>query len=480
MAGFKILTHNKHIRFFNFTLGTHFLNSSNKIKIMYFGTNGVRGLFDKLTPELSLKLSKAFGVYCKRGKVLVARDHRKTSEVLSLSVKAGLASVGCSVVDLGFCPSPTAEFMIKEMRADGLIIITASHNPPEYNALKFVDKNGISISREQGVQIEMLIDKVMQCDFREVKPITKVSPFKKHIESMLSLINKQDIQKRKFKLLIDTANGTANKIAPYLFEKLGCEIDIINSDIDPLFSGRPSEPTEKNLKGMGKSIAQGYDIGIAYDGDSDRVVMFDEKGGFLSGDIVYALNLEFCLKYFENQRYEKKVVTTVATSKIIEDTAKKYGYSTIYTKIGAPYISQAMYEKNARMGGEEVGGIIWPELSLAKDAFFASVRVLEYMAIEDKTLSELRSKLPIYHLIKTKISATEKEKQEMIRRVKEHAKKNGFAINDVDGIRIDYETGWTICRPSGTENYVRVFSEDKDLSRAKKMNEKIINIAKGG
>lgn len=427
----------------------------------YFGTNGIRGTIDVLTPELAYKAALATGIYLKNGKIFIANDARLTGPILKEKVVAGLIDSGCTVIDLGMISTPTAEFMVRKLRADGLIVITASHNPPEYNGLKIMDGNEISVSKERGEEIEKLIDNSSKANTKKGKIEHYKNAASDHVRAIISQINKEKILGKR--LLLDCANGMAATIAPYLFRELFCEITTINSHIDGNFPGRPSEPTEANVQDLINAVKHGhYDCGIAWDGDGDRVIFVDEKGEFVIGDKVFAI----CeiLKLRENPG---KVVTTVATSRTIEDIAKRYDSEVVYTKIGAPYLSEEMAKGKAVIGGEEVGGVIWPEVSLAKDGFLTAAKIVE--ALSEKKLSEWLEDIPKYYNEKTKIQANEAQKIKIVKSIRDYAIKNKFNVIDIDGIRINFDDGWVIVRASGTENYIRIFTEAKSAKRAKEL-----------
>jgi len=441
----------------------------------YFGTNGVRGRFDELTPELALKLAQAIGTYFKGGKIILARDCRLTGEVLRATVAAGLASVGCEVVDLGMVSSPTAEFMIKKLAADACVIITASHNPPEWNAIKVVDGKGIAISRERGAEIEKNLAKPKLAEWNKVGLMLPYAfATEDHVVAIKKLVDAGQIAKRKPKIIVDCGNGTASVIAPKLLKELGCEIISLNSHPDGRFPGRPSEPSEANVQELLAAVKSlKADAGIAWDADGDRVVFVDEKGGYVIGDRVYALSILWKLK-----KTSGDVVTTVATSKAVEDVATRYGSKTRYTAIGAPYLCEEMVRKPAAIGGEEVGGVIWPELCLAKDGMLTAAKLAE--ALCEKSLSAWLKEIPVYFNVKLKLDTdTDAKKKAIVARVLAYAKKNKLAYVDVDGVRINLKNAWVIVRPSGTENYVRLFAEAKTQEEAQKLAKEYERIAKG-
>ncbi|MDD5337175.1 MAG: phosphoglucosamine mutase [Candidatus ainarchaeum sp.] len=426
----------------------------------YFGTNGVRGVFTELTPELALRLSQAFGLWSGKEKILVARDMRLTGECLLSAVKSGLASVGCEVLDLGLCSAPGAELMLKKERGNGLIIVTASHNPPDWNALKFVDKNGITVSRERGEEIEKLMEKAALAKWDEVKPMRKV-PYsaEQHAEAIEKTVDLNKIRKANLRLALDFGNGTSALYSD-MFKKLA-KVTAINSDIDGKFPGRPSEPSEPNVQNLVNLVKQGgYDAGFAWDGDADRFIAIDEKGNFIVGDKIFALSVLLKLR----KEGGKSIATTVATSRAAEDIAKKYGAKTVYTQVGAPYLSEAMAKQDVAIAGEEVGGVIWRELSFAKDGPATAVKLMELMA--EKPLSSWIAELPQYYNAKTKIHFSKEKKLEIIEKLSKTSKGK---VNKLDGIRIDFEDSWVIVRASGTEDYIRIFAEARTKEKAEKL-----------
>ena len=418
---------------------------------MYFGTNGVRGRFNDLTPALALKIAQAVGMYL-NGKIVVARDSRLTGKILESSVIAGLASVGCDVVNLGIASAPTAEFMIKKLKADGCIIITASHNTPEWNALKVVDGRGIAISKERGLEIEKLMERIKLTEWDKVGKIERYElATREHVDAIKELVRTE----RK-KLVIDCGNGAACVIAPLLFKELGMEVVSLNSHLDGRFPGRPSEPTEKNVQELIKTVkATGADAGIAWDADGDRVIFVDEKGRYVIGDKVFALSVIWSGK--------KDVVTTIATSRAIEDLAENVRY----TRIGAPYLCEEMVKSPASLAGEEVGGVVWPGLSLAKDGFMTAAKMAE--ALKEKSLSDWIKEIPEYYNVKLKIDADDKRKKDIVEKAIGHAKEKKLDYVELDGVRINFGDSWVIVRASGTEGYVRIFAEAKTLEKAKSL-----------
>ncbi len=438
----------------------------------YFGTNGVRGKFDELTPALSYELSCAIGTYFKGGTILIARDARLTGPAITHAVISALSSIGCHVIDLGLCSSPTAEFMVKHLKADACIIITASHNPPEWNAIKVIDGKGVAVSAKRGEEIESLMGQIKLVSWDKVGKISNHEmAAKEHINAILGQIDRKKTAGKK--IVIDCANGTAALVAPKLFASLGCEVITINGQIDGRFPGRPSEPSEQNVKTLIETvISTNADAGMAWDGDGDRVIFVDENGKYVIGDLVFALSILWKLSSSKGD-----VVTTVATSKAAEDVAKKLGSKVRYTAIGAPYLCEEMVRSRAALGGEEVGGVIWPEFSLAKDGFLTGAKMVE--ALSTKPLSKWLAQIPKYYNVKLKIDAIADEKKKIVTNVLNYAKKNGLKCTTIDGVRIDFDDSWVIVRACGTENYVRVFAEAKSSEIAVSLAKEYLEISKG-
>ncbi len=452
--------------------------------MVLFGTNGVRGKLNELTFELAFSLCSAFVYWTEEKlkrtpKIALARDMRRTGSYYTAIATAGLTHAGAEVVDLGIATSPTAEYYVHVNKLDGLVIVTASHNPPEYNALKFVDYKGLPVSPEKGCEIEKYIEK-KNTDWKRVgKTITDSSASRIHAEGILRDIHiEEEYLKKQKNVLFDPGNGTSVLVVPEVMKKLNCRLISLNSHLDGTFPGRPSEPTETNLSAtlaFAKTLSNNIDLGIALDGDSDRLVLIDDKGRFVSGDKVCALGAKLIM-----QKKKGPIVTTVATSNVLRDVAQEYGCRTIYTKVGAPYIAEAVLDNNAIFGGEEVGGLINPEFSMAKDGPYWSAKLLELFAEEKKPLAEIIDELPEYHSAKLKTFCPHQLKQIIIDNVRNELEKNSTEIIALDGIRAEIsENEWVIIRASGTEEYIRVFAESPNKEKAHSLAREYLNLVEG-
>ncbi|MCX8197374.1 MAG: phosphoglucosamine mutase [Candidatus Micrarchaeota archaeon] len=435
---------------------------------MLFGTNGVRGRLDLLTPRLAFDLAASFAQWCQKGSIMLARDMRLTSPMLYCAAKSAILAAGSNLIELGLTSSPVAEFMLSKHKAKGLIVVTASHNPPEWNALKFVDSRGIAISRQRGQEIEnaALSKSYSFADWDKIGKEQRIqNAAELHAAAVLAAIDVRKIRRANLKVVLDFGNGTAS-LSAFLFEKLGCQTILLNKELDGNFPGRPSEPSEQNISAMLETVRkESADMGIAWDGDADRVIFCDEKGNFIVGDKGFAVSAVQACKEAKGKK-EKIVVTTVATSKAVEEACAEFGAKTVYTKVGAPYLAEQVVRLQGKVvsAGEEVGGIIWPSFSLAKDGIFAAAKVCEMVC--ERKLSSYVAQLPAYFNAKQKIAADAKYMQEALQAAKKHAEASKGKLTLLDGVRADFEDGWVIVRASGTENAMRVFAEAKSKARA--------------
>ncbi len=421
-----------------------------------FGTSGIRGLFNELDPQTAFKVGNIFAKIL--GKRLgVATDNRKTSEAIKHALLSGILSSGSNAVDLGILPSPVAEFY-NYNKLDGLFIVTASHNPPEYNGIKVVDKNGLIIRKE--VANRIMKNEVSLVDWKNAGYVRQRNALPFYVKRVLKRF--KEIKKE---VVVDYGNGTGSIAFPVIAKKLGLNLLEINSHVNGMFPGRNSEPTEQNLTLLKQFSKEEGKIGIAFDGDCDRLSMIDERGNFVSGDKTFALAVK--AMYEEGKKGD--VVTTVATTKAIEEIAKEHGFKVRYAVVGAPYIADETSKKDVMTGGEEVGTAIFKEFSLAKDGFLTALTILKHLG--DKKLSERLNELPQWFKVKKIIRVKDdEEKKRIVEKFKSHFKDE--KRTEIDGLRVDFDDWWFIIRPSGTEPLVRLFVEAKTKSKAlKKLNE---------
>ena len=434
-----------------------------------FGTFGVRRTAnDVLTPEFASRLAACYGTQIK-GTVAVGGDSRTTTPMLMEAVKAGLLSSGCDVVDLGILPTPGLQYGVRKYY-DGGVMITASHNPPQYNGIKFLDEDGIGIADDMELEIERLYfdsepDRVPFHDIGQIYENDKV--IDEYVDEAVSKVDADAIKDAKLKVVVDCGSGAGCFTAPYLIRKLGCDVTTLNAQADGFFPGRNPEPIEENLGELISVVKElGADIGIAHDGDADRTICIDEKGNFVLGDKTFTLVEKQMLK--ENDG--GVIVTTVATSQAIYDIADEYNGKVIATAVGDLLVARKLKDEDGLFGGEENGGLIFPDFVYGRDAVMTVAKILEILAHEKKALSELVSELPVYYASKTKIECPDDEKEFVMSSIADEIKNTtDFELDLTDGVKILKDDGWVIIRPSGTEPIFRCFSESDSQEKADEM-----------
>jgi phosphoglucosamine mutase len=433
-----------------------------------FGTFGVRRLANtELTPEFASKIAASYGTLVK-GKVAVGGDTRTSTEMIKHAVISGLLSSGCDVIDLGILPTPALQFAVRNYY-DGGIMITASHNPPKYNGIKLVDSYGIGTPDDMEIKIEDMFfnDNPDRISWNEIGEAEKNEGLlEEYIQNVIDRVDAEAIRQAKLKVIVDCGSGAACFTTPYLLRKLGCEVLTMNCQPDGFFPGRDPEPTEPNLKELIEVVkATGADVGIAHDGDADRTICIDENGDFVFGDKSFALVEKYMLK--ENNG--GLIVTTVATSSAIYDIANEYNGEVIATKVGDLVVARELKDKDGLFGGEENGGLIFPDFVYGRDAALSTAKIIEIIAKTGKPLSTLIRELPIYYSEKMKIECPDELKQEVMQKIAEETSE--FEVDTTDGVKIFKEEGWVIIRPSGTEPIFRCFAEAKTKEDAKNMAE---------
>lgn len=424
-----------------------------------FGTNGVRGIVNKeLTPQLVLHLSEAIGTFFGRSKILLGWDGRSSSPMLAGLVASGLISTGCNVFELGLAPTPATQYLTKASGLNGAVMVTASHNPPEYNGIKVIDLDGVEISAEKELAIEKIYFK-KQMTLHEWNALGEKLPAEDGIEeykrAIIEKVDQAVISRSRFKVIIDPANGVGSLVTPYLCRELGCQVVTINSHIDGTFPGRLPEPTPANLDTLCRIVrSTGADMGVAHDGDADRAVFIDDKGQVQWGDRSFALVAEHYLKRYPG----KEIVTPVSSSQVIEDVASKYGGKVVWTPVGSPHVSRTMINRGAELGGEENGGIFYAPHIPVRDGAMATALMLETMATTGERLSTLMERLPKYFNIKDKVPCPSKLKLKVLKQLEKEVR--GARIETTDGLKIWHEDkSWVLIRPSGTEPIYRLFAE---------------------
>jgi phosphomannomutase/phosphoglucomutase len=435
-----------------------------------FGTNGVRGVVNssEMDSLFALQLGMAIGTFMK-GPVMLGTDARTSNEMLKAACASGLMAAGCAVLDCGIVPTPTLQYAVRANRAAGGVMITASHNPPEFNGIKCIDPDGTEMSRTNEEKIESIFasGRFARADWTKVGRIVPfTTAIERYIGGILSKVDVQKIRRAGLRVAVDCGNGAASAVTPKLLERLGVNYVTLNADPNGAFPGHDSEPTPENTKDIVELVkAGGFAMGIVHDGDADRTVFIDETGKYLHGDRTLAIVAYQICKV----RPGRIVVTNVASSKCVEDAVKMGRGSLVLTRVGSPVIARTMMEKGGVFGGEENGGLIFANFQYCRDGAMAVAKMLEIVA-SSGSLSKLNDEIPSYSQYKTKTPCPEAKKQKILAQLADEAK--GKKVDTTDGVKIYVDGGWVLVRPSGTEQIFRVFSESTSPAKARDLAEK--------
>ncbi len=450
-----------------------------------FGTTGVRKLYGEgFTLDMALDLGKAVGTYLREGTILLARDARTTGKMVADSLCAGIVSTGVNVKRAGVIPTPTLAFLAKKLGLSAGIMVTASHNPPEYTGVKFWSGDSMGFTPDMEAEIERIYEskEFKVADWSSLGDISRIDNGAEiHIEELLKQCDVKKIRSKQYHVIVDPGNGAACVLTPYLMRELGCKVITINGQLDGHFPGRRSEPEEETLGDLIKLVKDtAANLGIAHDGDSDRVVFVTEKGEVVRGDRTIALFARNALGISRS----KKIITTVDSSKVLDEVVSEVGGSTERTPVGDIQVAVKIKETDAVLGGEACGVFIFPEFHLAPEPFLAACKILEMMAESDRSFGDLISEIPIYPLKKTKLAVPNDKKATVMNALTESLPKALGDVKEVltvDGLGISLTQGWVLVRPSGTEPVIRITCEaptveivEDILERAKKEVESII------
>ncbi len=434
---------------------------------LMISVSGVRGIFgESLTPEISQKYASHFGIYCDHGKIIVGRDSRTSGPEMFRAVSTGLKSVGCDVVDLGIVSTPTVLLAVEESDAKGGISITASHNPAEWNAMKFVSENGMFLfPREAQKFIDSLDEPIGITDSDKTGKLTQdTEATNRHIKKILNIsyLDIEKIRSKKFRVVIDSVNGAGGLISPRLLRDLGCEVIELNSEPTGIFAHTP-EPLNKNLKQLEEAVAvHKANIGFATDPDVDRLAIVDENGKCIGEELSLLLAEKFILS-----KVKGDIVTNLSSSMASEDIAKEFGVKVHRTKVGEINVGKKMKEINSPVGGEGNGGIICPEVHYTRDAPAGMALILGYMAEQDRPISKLADEIPKYYFAKDKIKVAPEILDDVM--VKAERIFAGYNIDKTDGLKILGDKYWIHLRKSGTEPIIRVYVESDSPEKSQEL-----------
>ena len=443
-----------------------------KIQKRLFGTNGVRGIVGKdLTPELVLTIGESLGTM-RNGRIAVGRDTRTSGETLINAIKAGLLAVGCDVIDCGILPTPALQYLVKE-HFNGGAMITASHNPPEYNGVKIIESDGTEMGDEETIKLEQRIfDRSYSTTSWDGAGKETIAP---HLikEYITAIVNRFPGKVGNgMTVIVDPGSGPACATTSKILSRMGCRVLTINAIMDGTFPGRLPEPSPEGLKRLAALvISSGASFGVAHDGDADRAVFIDEKGHFVEENQEFALVADHICR-------DKKgvIVTPVSTSQMVEIVAKNNNCTVIYTQVGSIYVARtmrALIEKASPVifGGEGNGGLIFPDHQFCRDGGMTAAMMVAILASRKQKLSHLLEQLPQRHMIKDKITAIGGAAiLEALKSTYSHE-----IIDETDGLKIFQGNSWALVRISGTEPLIRIFIDAENIEKGEGLRDDIMN-----
>jgi phosphoglucosamine mutase len=411
-----------------------------------FGSSGIRGITNvDVTPELALNVGKAAGIG--RSTAVIARDPRVSANMIEEAVVSGLMSSGCNVTRIGLVPTPTLAYAAKDF--DLGIVITASHNPAEYIGIKLWNPDGMAFDSTQQEEIEQIIESSRYSPV-EWSRIGNQNVYENAVEDHIkAILNKTGSLKTAPKVVVDCGNGAGSVITPLLLRIMGCKVLSMNAQPDGHFPARNPEPKADNLDLLMKTVIDWRaDIGIAQDGDADRMMAVDDKGRFVNGDHLLAI--------LATHEHAEKIVVPVDTSLVVDDALPET--EIVRSRVGDVYVAEAMKKIGAEFGGEPSGSWIFPRISFCPDGIYAAARLIEIMGIQK--LSDMVDALPKYNTRRIGIACDNQRKEGAMSDIASELSSMG-EVSTIDGIRVETNDGWVLVRPSGTEPLVRVTAEGR-------------------
>ncbi len=442
-----------------------------KLAKKLFGTSGIRGkIGSEVTCELALNVGKSLAYYLgNEGTVVIGYDTRTTNKMLDQAITAGLLESGVNVIKIGMVPTPLVGYATEKLNADAGIMLTASHNPSPYNGIKLWNKNGMAYTSAQESEIEEIYSNrdYISVTWDKIGKLSENEEIKgQYIDDLVDMVN----IKPGLKVVVDCASGAGSEISPLVFRKAGCEVTTLNSQPDGFFPGRNPEPNAENLQTLMKTVvAIGADLGIAHDGDADRMITVDETGEISPFDSLLALI---------SKEFDGDIVTTVDAGLCMDESVNGKVYR---TPVGDVNVAEVIIEKDAAFGGEPSGTWLYPDFCMCPDGILSGLRMAELVSNKGK-LSELLAEIPSYPNIREKITCSKEAKVKVMENMQdllEEAFDDIAEVNSLDGVRLTFaDDSWVLVRPSGTEDYIRITLESRDADRAEEIREvcvKIIN-----
>jgi phosphomannomutase len=445
--------------------------------------SGIRGTIggrtgDTLNPLDIVKFTTAYAQFVGGKKIVVGRDGRISGLMVRNVVVGTLMGMGYDVIDIGFATTPTTELAVRMAGADGGIIITASHNPRQWNALKLLNSEGEFLTAADGAEVLRMAE-AEDFNYAEVDHLGKLtiddSFNQRHIDSVLALklVDVDAIKARKFRVCVDTINSVGGIILPDLFKALGVDYEILNGECTGDFAHNP-EPLEKNLQGIMDKMKQGgFDLGIVVDPDVDRLAFISENGTMFGEEYTLVSVADYVLSHTVGN-----TVSNLSSTRALRDVTEKHGGKYTAAAVGEVNVTTKMKEVGAVIGGEGNGGVIYPESHYGRDALVGIALFLSSLAQKDCKVSELRATFPEYQIAKNRIDLTpETDVDAILVKVKEMFAKDATAqVNDIDGVKIDFPDRWVHLRKSNTEPIIRVYSEAQTMEQADELGKQLMQV----
>ena len=446
--------------------------------------SGIRGIIgENLGPQQATQFGLAFGTFLKRNhpdsntapRVALGRDGRPSGPMLAAALASGLMAAGCDTVDLAVVTTPGIALMTRHLKCAGGVVITASHNPVEYNGIKFLRSDGIAFPADQALQIQQSYhqqDFDLQDSLAVGSAATETKSHALHIDSVLQICDRNLIASQRFKVVLDSINGAGCVVTANLLGALGCELIHLNERPTGIFGHTP-EPTAANLAHLGPQITKHRAaVGFAQDPDADRLALIDENGNYIGEEYTLAL----AAKYIFSKK-KGSAAANLSTSRMIDDLAAAAGCTVIRTPVGEAHVANAMVENNCVIGGEGNGGIIDLRVGPVRDSLVGIVLILQLLAETDRPLSRLVGEIPAYHMIKTKFPCPHDQSAAVLEKVTQHyaqlSQKQQLTVDNRDGIRVDLPNAWVQIRASNTEPIIRIMAESTDPQTTRELIDQV-------
>ncbi|MBL0332722.1 MAG: phosphoglucosamine mutase [Chlorobiota bacterium] len=444
--------------------------------------SGLRGTIpDSLTPEIVIQYANAFVKFTGvGGTIVIGHDGRPSGEWICNILEGTLQALGSKVISIGMAPTPTVQLATEKSDSVGGISVSASHNPAQWNGLKFLNSDGIFLDKDECNTFWSFLDSNLDyVNFNEYNKLLDEKHWTtKHIFEALSLnfVDLELIEKRNFKVVVDAVNASGSFIVPKLLETCGCEVIRLYCEGNGEFPHTP-EPISENLNELSKAVIKNNaNFGIAVDPDADRLVLIDENGEPIGEEYTITIAIDFILAYYKSlMKKDLSCAINLSTTRAVEDIAKRYGAVVYRTPVGEINVAKKMKEVGSVIGGEGSGGVILPELHFGRDSIAGIIIILNALARDGRSLSKLRESMPHYFISKKKITVTDKNNlSDIIIKIKEV--ENDGEINTDDGLRIAFNNSWVHLRGSNTEPIIRVIAEAPTPEAAEKLALKYVDM----